>query len=102
MPSPLTRLRVGILLIVLSWFPFAQILIGVARDYGHLTDDKSATTVRLVVWGVQIVIGLVGLLLVGRLAVAEAKRAGWRGTPRRMWRLFRQGSAAPAHDELDP
>lgn len=94
MRSHLVRLRVGLLLIVLSWFPFAQILIGVARDNGHLTSDRSATAVRLVVWGIQIVVGLVGLLLVGRLAVAEAKRAGWRRTPGHLWRLFWRGSEA--------
>jgi hypothetical protein len=92
--SHLMRLRLGILLIVLSWFPFAQILIGVARDHGYLTDDSAARAVRLVVWGIQILVGLVGLLLVGRLAVAEAKRAGWRRTPGHLWRLFWRGSEA--------
>ena len=94
MRSHLVRLRLGILLIVLSWFPFAQIVIGVAQDNGRLTGDNSALVVRLVTWGVQIVVGLVGLLLVGRLAVAEAKRAGWRRTPRRLWHLFWEGSEA--------
>ena len=46
MRSHLFRLRLGILLIVLSWFPFAQILIAVAQDNGHLTSDKSALVVR--------------------------------------------------------
>ena len=94
MRSHLFRLRLGILLIVLSWFPFAQILIAVAQDNGHLTSDRSALVVRLVVWGIQILVGLVGLLLVGRLAVAEAKRAGWRRTPRHLWHLFWRGSEA--------
>ena len=94
MPSHLVRLRLGILLIVLSWFPFAQILIGVAQDHGRLTSDRTALVVRLVIWGAQTLVGLVGLLLVGRLAVAEARRAGWRRTPRRLWQLFWQGSEA--------
>jgi hypothetical protein len=94
MHSHLLRLRVGVLLIVLSWFPFAQITIYLARNNGYLTSDSSATTVRLAIWGIQVVVGLVGVLLVGKLAFAEAKRTGWRGTPRRLWELFAHGSDA--------
>jgi hypothetical protein len=90
--SHLLRLRIGVLLIVLSWLPFAQITIYIARNNGKLTSDSSATTVRLVIWGIQVVVGLVGVFLVGKLALAEAKRAGWRGTPRRLWQLFAHGS----------
>ena len=92
MQSHQLRMRVGVLLIALSWFPFAQITIHIARSNGNLPDDASANAFRLVVWGIQIVVGLVGLLLVGKLAVDEAKRTGWRGTPRRMWQLFVHGS----------
>jgi len=92
MQSHLLRLRVGVLLIVLSWFPFAQITIRIAHSNGDLTNDDSATAFRLVVWGIQVVVGVVGLLLVGKAAVDEAKRMGWRGTPRRMWQLFVHGS----------
>ena len=94
MQSHLVRLRLGILLIILSWFPFAQILISVLRDHGRLTGDNSATSLRLVIWGIQTVVGLVGVLLVGRVAVREAKRAGWRRTPSRLWQLFWRGSVA--------
>jgi hypothetical protein len=87
-------LRLGVLLIILSWFPFAQILISVLRNHGHLTSDSSATTVRLVIWGIQIVVGLVGVLLVGKVTIKEAKRAGWRHTPRHLWDLFWRGSVA--------
>ena len=87
----MVRLRVGIVLILLSWFPFAQICIAVARDHGKLTSDESARVFRLVVWGIQIVVGLVGLWLAGRVAIAEAKQTGVRGTPRRLWQLFAHG-----------
>lgn len=94
MQSHLVRLRLGILLIILSWFPFAQILISVLRNHGHLTSDRSATSLRLVIWGIQIVVGLVGVLLAGRVTIEEAKRTGWRRTPRHLWRLFWRGSVA--------
>jgi hypothetical protein len=91
MQSHLFRLRVGVLLIALSWFPFAQIAIHVARDTGKLTSDASASSLRLVIWGIQIIVGLGGVWLVGKLAVDEARRSGWRGTPRHMWQLFVHG-----------
>jgi hypothetical protein len=85
------RLRVGILLMALSWFPFAQILIYIAQNNGRLTSSSSANTFRLIIWGIQIIVGLIGVALVGKLAVEEAKKAGWRKTPRRLWQLFRHG-----------
>ncbi len=85
------RLRVGILLWVLSWLPFAQILIYIAQSNGKLTSASSANTFRLVVWGIQILVGLIGIALVGKLAFEEAKKAGWRKTPRRLWELFLHG-----------
>ena len=92
--SHLLRLRLGILLIVLSWFPFAQILIWLLRNHGHLTSDSAASSLRLVIWGIQIVIGLVGVFLAGEVALKEARQAGWRRTPRHLWRLFWRGSEA--------
>ena len=92
MQSHLVRLRLGILLIVLSWFPFAQILISVLRGHGHLTSDSSASTLRLVIWGIQVVIGLVGLFLAGKVTITEARQAGWGRTPKRLWQLFWRGS----------
>src|SRR5437868_14703682 len=92
MRSHLGRLRLGILLIILSWFPFAQILISVLRDHGHLTSDSSATNLRFVVWGIQIVVGLVGLMLAGKVTISEAEQEGWRRTPRHLWRVVRRGA----------
>ena len=96
------RLRLGILLMALSWVPFAQILIYIAQNNGKLTSSSSANTFRLVVWGIQIVVGLVGVALVGKLAVEEAKKTGWRKTPRRLWQLFRYGPDARPSESPRP
>jgi hypothetical protein len=92
MQSHLVRLRIGVLLVILSWFPFAQIAISVLRHRGHLTSEGSASTLRLAIWGIQILVGLVGVLLVGKVTLDEAKRAGWRRAPGRLWQLFWRGS----------
>lgn len=83
------KLRVGVILIVLSWLPFAQAILYVARHNDELTSKGAASELRLIVWGVQIVIGLIGLWLVGELAAREIKNAGWRNAPGQIWKLFR-------------
>jgi len=88
------KLRLGILLIIISWLPFAQLFIWVAHNNGKLTSSDAADKFRLAVWGVQIVIGLVGLWLVGELAIKSAKEEGWKRTPANMWRLFRYGPSS--------
>ena len=92
----MVRLRVGIVLILLSWFPFAQILIAVLHNRDRLTSDGATNEFRLIVWGIQIVVGLIGLLLAGKVTIDEAKRSGWRRTPGRVWRLFWRGADAPS------
>ena len=85
------RLRLGITLIILSWLPFAQLLLLVAHNGGKLTSESASSTFRLIVWGIQIVIGFVGLWLAGQQTVAVAKQAGWKKAPKIVWELFRYG-----------
>ena len=54
----------------------------------RMTSDGATNEFRLIVWGIQIVVGLIGLLLAGKVTIDEAKRSGWRRTPGRVWRLF--------------
>jgi len=84
----MSRLRLGVLLIIISWFPFAQIFLWIAHNNDHLTGESASQKFRLCVWAVQIVIGFVGVWLVGRLAVDAAKKDGWKKTPANLWRLF--------------
>lgn len=79
------------LLVVLSWLPVAQLVISVARHNGTLTSDADADSVRLIIWGIQILIGLVGVWLAGPPAVDVVRSAGWRRAPANLWRLFRSG-----------
>ena len=85
------RLRLGIILIVVSWLPIAQIVLYIAHNNGNLTTEKASSTTRLIIWGVQIIIGLVGLWLVGKLAMKVAKKDGWKQTPKHIWDLFWHG-----------
>ncbi len=80
------------MLIILSWLPFAQLLIFIAHNNNQLTDPASAQKFRLAIWGVQIIIGLIGLWFVGEVAVKAAKEEGWKRTPHKIWHLFKSGS----------
>ncbi len=87
----MVRLRIGILLIILSWFPFAQILIEVAHSNNKLSSEHSANIFRLAVWTVQFIIGLFGLWLAGKVVADQIKHDGWKRTPANVWRIFLHG-----------
>jgi hypothetical protein len=89
--SPPWRLRLGVLLIVASWLPVAQLVISVAHRYGHLSSQAASDRTRLIIWGVQWVVGFVGLWLAGRAVVEGARAEGWRRLPGNLWRLLRNG-----------
>jgi hypothetical protein len=71
--SPSLRLRVGIILWAVSWMPIAE-LVG------------ASSGLRLAIWSVQIVVGLVGIALCGSSFVDAVKHVGWRKAPRALWR----------------
>jgi len=95
------RLRVGIVLIVVSWMPIAQVVLYIAHNNGKWTSEETSQLVRAVIWGIQILIGLVGLWLVGQLAVQTAKSQGVKKAPGNLWRLFLHGPVekSPSNDE---
>jgi hypothetical protein len=78
------RIRVGVLLVVLSWVPFAQLAVWLTSASGSQADR-----LRAVIWGVQIVIGMIGVVLAGRETVRIAKSVGWRKSPAVVWKLLR-------------
>jgi hypothetical protein len=88
-----TRLRLGVLFVVLSWLPIAQLVISVSQHNGTLTGEEAAERVRLAIWSAQIVVGLVGVWLAGPPAVEAVRSAGWKRAPANLWRLFRSRDA---------
>jgi hypothetical protein len=87
----MNRLRVGILLFVVSWLPIAQVALIIAHNNDQLTDEHASSVFRLSVWTIQFIIGLIGIWLAGRIALGEAREEGWKRTPKRLWHLFWQG-----------
>jgi hypothetical protein len=85
------RVRIGILLIILSWLPIAQVTIYIAHQHHHLTSNDASDSFRFAVWGVQFIIGFIGLWLVGKVAMATARASGIKRLPGNIWHLFWEG-----------
>ena len=79
------------MLIIISWLPIAQLVLFIAHNNQHLTSKATSTEFRAIVWGIQIIIGLIGVWLVGKLAVQTAKQDGLKKAPVNMWQLFKNG-----------
>lgn len=85
------KVRLGLLLIILSWLPIAQVVIYIAHNHNHLESGDHAQEFRLAIWGLQFIIGFIGLWLVGKLAMESARSDGWKHVPKNLWRLFSTG-----------
>jgi len=88
-PGGAIRLRVGLALFVLSWLPFAQLVIWVSD-----MPEPQAGQFRIAVWTVQFLVGLVGIALAGAESIKMARGLGWRRTPAALWAMFRTGRSA--------
>ena len=91
MPGRAVRLRAGLALFVLSWLPFAQVFIWA----GDITEPR-AGQLRIAVWTVQFLVGLVGIALAGGESIRMARGLGWRRTPSALWTMFRTGRSPGA------
>jgi hypothetical protein len=69
------RIRFGVCLVIAFW----------------LTGPSSgqAERIRAVIWGIQVVVGLIGVAVAGSQTIQVAKRVGWRRSPGAVWRLMR-------------
>jgi hypothetical protein len=77
------RLRAGIVLWLLSWTPI-PVLLGL---HGWA---------RYAVWGVQFVVGLIGLALAGSAFFDAVKHLGWKRAPGALGRALIHGDEQPA------
>lgn len=79
------RLRIGIVLWLMSWVPFAVI---VGAD----------GTERAAIWTAQVVIGILGLALAGTAFATMVKTVGWQHAPGAAWRTLLHGQSAMVAD----
>ncbi len=72
------KLRVGVVLWILSWIPYGVIL-GL--------DGKALT----LAWAVEILLGIVGLALAGTEFAQAVKAKGWKHAPGVAWHALLHG-----------
>jgi hypothetical protein len=77
------KLRIGIVLWVASWIPYA-IIFGFTGVMVPLT------------WAFEITIGIIGVALAGSEFGQAVKANGWRGAPRTAWNAFVHGQSVNA------
>jgi hypothetical protein len=74
------RLRLGVLLWLLSWMPVAVILDATGAE-------------RLLIWTVQVIVGLAGLAIAGSVFATTVRAVGWRHAPGVAWRSLVHGES---------
>jgi len=82
------RIRFGVCLVVTSWLPIAQITIWLTAP-----SSGQADRIRAVIWGIQVVVGLIGVAVAGSQTIQVAKSVGWRRASAAVWRLRRSPKA---------
>lgn len=68
-------------------------MLYIAHNHNYLKSSVHSQEFRLLVWRLQFIIGLIGLWLVGKLAVESIRRDGWKQVPKNLWKLFSVGPA---------
>jgi hypothetical protein len=78
------RIRLGVFLVAASWLPIAQVTIWLTAP-----STGEADRIRALIWGIQVVVGLIGVAVAGSETIRVAKSVGWRRSPGVVWRLMR-------------
>lgn len=87
-PVSSVRVRFGIILWVISYLPFPVIVVDILHNNGKLSDPKDTSMFIAVMWGLQIVIGLVGLYIAGKEAIELVRKDGIKKLPKNLWRVL--------------
>jgi hypothetical protein len=77
------RLRLGIVLWLVSWMPI-PIILGISGKGRYL------------IWGAQFVVGAIGLVLAGSAFFDAVKHLGWKRAPRALGRALVHGDGDSA------
>ena len=81
------RLRIGVLLILIWWLP----LWIIGPQLAHLLGFDPNHT-RIIIMGIQTVIGFIGAFIVGKQVAAIVKKTPLKKRPGVIWKALRYGS----------
>jgi len=89
-PSAL-KLRIGLIIWLLSWFPFPSFIVNKLHESNKFTSHNATALLYAGLWTVQICVGLFGLWLVGSVAKDLIKSSGIKALPKKLWFVFYHG-----------
>jgi hypothetical protein len=84
-PVSSAKVRFGILLWVISYLPIPVVIVGILHNSGKLTDPKQSSTFIAVMWGIQLLIGWIGLFVAGKEAIGLVRKQGMKKLPKNLW-----------------
>jgi hypothetical protein len=86
------RLRLGIFLFVLWWFPAYLMAPTISIALGDGTNPQTVLRIMIGIMIIQTAIGLLGVLLVGKTIVVILRHTKRKQVPKTVWHLFWTGS----------
>jgi len=90
-PVSVARLRIGLVVWVVSYLPVSIPLAAWLYSIGMLPTVKSQTIFIAVTWGIEILIGWIGLFIGGKQILVMARSTKTRHLPKLVWRAIWTG-----------
>lgn len=91
MQKPMFRIRLGIILFIISWLPFEPLIVIWAHHHNVANGWRLSTIAILILWIVQFIIGLIGIYFVGKAVLKESRRYGIKQAIINLWHIFLHG-----------
>lgn len=89
------RLRIGILIWVISYMPFPVVILAIEHSMGNFTTPTESGKFLFISYLIQFLIGFVGLFMAGSETIKLIKHSGWRPLPRNLIRVVLHGKLPP-------
>jgi len=91
MQKPMFRIRLGIILFIISWLPLEPLIVIIAHHHHIARGWKSSSIALIILWIVQFIIGLIGIYFIGKELVKESRRFGYKRAVVNLWYIFLHG-----------
>jgi hypothetical protein len=93
MQKPMFRIRLGIILFIISWLPFEPLIVIWAHHHNVANGWRLSTIAIGILWIIQFIIGLIGIYFVGRAVMKESRRFGYKRAITNIWHIFLHGES---------
>lgn len=90
-PNGAFRLRLGVVFILLWWIPIWLISPLISEALGYSNNPSASHKVLVALLIIQSIFGIVGILIAGRVVVAQVKHTPYKKVPGAMWRIIWSG-----------